>query len=158
MMKNNNIPNIPAEKFKFVGVDAKLHDQKFETKQISYFRDAFNRFCKNKSSVVAAYIILLLVLFAIFSPMISIYNVKHMDKMYTNTPPFVRSVAEMSIGVLDGGVTRDSQNDASMDYWRGIAEETGMTKKDVATVVDATFDKITAAMVDGKALKDVVNE
>ena len=30
-----------------------------------------------------------------------------------------------------------------------IAEETGMTKKDVATVVDATFDKITAAMAAG---------
>ena len=30
-----------------------------------------------------------------------------------------------------------------------IAKETGMTKKDVATVVDATFDKITAAMVAG---------
>ena len=30
-----------------------------------------------------------------------------------------------------------------------IAEETGMTKKDVAIVVDATFDKITAAMVAG---------
>ena len=30
-----------------------------------------------------------------------------------------------------------------------IAEETGMTKKDVATVVDAVFDKITAAMVAG---------
>ena len=30
-----------------------------------------------------------------------------------------------------------------------IAEEIGMTKKDVATVVDATFDKITAAMASG---------
>ena len=30
-----------------------------------------------------------------------------------------------------------------------IAKETGMTKKDVATVVDAVFDKITAAMVAG---------
>ena len=30
-----------------------------------------------------------------------------------------------------------------------IAEETGMTKKDVATVVDATFDKITATMASG---------
>ena len=44
------------------------------------------------------------------------------------------------------------------DLITAIAEETGMTKKDVATVVDATFDKITAAMVAGKALKDVVNE
>ena len=30
-----------------------------------------------------------------------------------------------------------------------IAEETGMTKKDVATVVDAAFGKITAAMAAG---------
>jgi len=35
------------------------------------------------------------------------------------------------------------------DLITAIAEETGMTKKDVATVVDAAFDKITAAMVVG---------
>ena len=125
-MENNQYQHIPQEKFAFAQLDAELKDKKLETKARGYMADALLRFKKNKSSVVAAYIILLLVLFAIFSPMISIYNVKHMDKMYTNTPPFVRSVAEMSIGVLDGGVTRASQNDASMDYWRGIAEETGM--------------------------------
>ena len=68
MMKNNNIPNIPAEKFRFVADNEKLHDQKFETKQVSYFRDAFNRFCKNKSSVTAAIIIISLVLYAIIVP------------------------------------------------------------------------------------------
>ena len=36
-----------------------------------------------------------------------------------------------------------------------IAEETGMTKKDVATVVDATFDKITAAMASGDKVQVV---
>ncbi len=35
------------------------------------------------------------------------------------------------------------------DLITAIAEESGMTKKDVATVVDATFNKITAAMVAG---------
>ena len=35
------------------------------------------------------------------------------------------------------------------DLVTAIAEETGMTKKDVATVMDATFDKIAAAMVAG---------
>ena len=44
------------------------------------------------------------------------------------------------------------------DLITAIAEETGMTKKDVAIVVDATFDKITVAMAAGKTLKDVVNE
>ena len=67
-MKQNNIPNIPAEKFRFVADNERLHDQKFETKQISYFRDAFNRFCKNKSSVTAAIIIFALVLYAILVP------------------------------------------------------------------------------------------
>ena len=35
------------------------------------------------------------------------------------------------------------------DLITSIAEETGMTKKAVATVVDATSDKITAAMAAG---------
>ena len=35
------------------------------------------------------------------------------------------------------------------DLITAIAEETSMTKKDVAIVVDAAFDKITAAMVAG---------
>ena len=35
------------------------------------------------------------------------------------------------------------------DLITAIAEETGMTKKDVAIVVDATFDKITVAMAAG---------
>ncbi|MDD6051562.1 MAG: hypothetical protein PUC00_09925, partial [Clostridiales bacterium] len=125
-MENNQYQHIPQEKFAFAQLNAELKDKKLETKARGYMADALLRFKKNKSSVVAAYIILLLVLFAIFSPMISIYSVKHMDKLYTNTPPFVRSVAEKGIGILDGGITRDSQNDASMDYWRGIAQETGM--------------------------------
>ena len=68
MRNNNQIPEIPAEKFKLVGLDAKIHDQKFETKQVSFFQDALHRFCKNKSSVVAAIIILSLVLYAVFIP------------------------------------------------------------------------------------------
>ena len=36
-----------------------------------------------------------------------------------------------------------------------IAEEIGMTKKDVATVVNATFDKITAAMASGDKVQVV---
>lgn len=60
--------NIPAEKFRFVADNSNIHDQKFETKQVSYFRDAFRRFCKNKSSVVAAIIIICLVLYAIIVP------------------------------------------------------------------------------------------
>ena len=125
-MENNQYQHIPQEKFAFAQLDADIKDKKLETKARGYMADALLRFKKNKSSVVAAYIIMLLVVFAIVSPIISPYHVKHMDKIYTNTPPFIRSIAEKNWGIMDGAVVRDSQNDASMDYWRGIAEETGM--------------------------------
>ena len=124
-MENHYAP-IPKEKFVFAQMDTDLRDKKLETKARGFLADAMIRFRKNKSSVVAAYIILLLILFAILAPIISPYNVHYMDKLYVNMPPFVRSAAESGVGLLNGAVTRDSQNDASMDYWRGIAQETGM--------------------------------
>ena len=124
-MDNNNM-NISRDMFEFANTGANLHDKKLETKARTAFQDAMLRFKKNKSSVVAAYIILLLVLFSIVSPMISKYDVHYMDKLYVNMPPYIESIAKKGIGWFDGAVTRDSQNDASMDYWAGIAQETGM--------------------------------
>lgn len=125
--RNNKMEydHIPQEKFAFVQIDKALHDKKFETKTRGYFADAMLRFKKNRSSVVAAYILALLVLFSIISPIVSPYTINDKDKMYTNTPPFVRAIAEMNIGVLDGAVTHTSQNEAQYNYWRGIGVETG---------------------------------
>ena len=53
-----------------------LHDVKFETKTTTYFKDAFKRFCKNKSSVVAAIIIGFLLIFAFTVPVISPHDLK----------------------------------------------------------------------------------
>ena len=125
MSNRNNIDHIPQEKFAFVQRDGIIHDQKLETKARGYFADAFLRFRKNKSSVVAAWILLFLVLFALLSPLLSPYDVSTKDEMFVNTPAFWRPVAEMDIGILDGAKTRVSQNENSMLYWRGIAEETG---------------------------------
>lgn len=61
--------NISKEKFRFADPNRRTGDKKLDTKQMSYAKDVFRRFCKNKSSVVAAIIILLLVLFAIFVPL-----------------------------------------------------------------------------------------
>ncbi len=74
MNKKVNIDNISKEKFEFTNNADMLHDQKFETKQMSYFQDVFHRFAKNKSSVVAAIIILSLVLFAIVGPFFANQN------------------------------------------------------------------------------------
>lgn len=114
---------IPAEQFAFVHENEKLHDAELQTKARGFFADAMLRFRKNKSSVVAAYILLFLVLYAIFAPMISIYDVTDTDAMYVNYPPFVPSMAHL--GILNGARVMDSQNDKAMLMWRAVAEETG---------------------------------
>ena len=129
MSNRNNIPEIPAEKFRFVGEDLKRHDQKFSTKQVSYFRDAFNRFCKNKSSVVAAIIIMCLVLYAIVVPIFceTTYSRALTDTNYLNytklaprNPLFVK----LGLNFWDGCITL-SLGEANFIYNKAIGEETG---------------------------------
>lgn len=63
-----------ADDFTLAQSNIKIHDQKFQTKTTTYAKDAFKRFCKNKSSVVAAFIIGFLILCSIFVPIISPYE------------------------------------------------------------------------------------
>jgi len=127
MKKTNQIPEIPAEKFKFIGVDAKIHDQKFETKQVSFFRDAFNRFCKNKSSVVAAIIILCLVLYAIFIPVFceTSYSLALTDTTYLNYSKLgPKNNFFAQFGIWDGSKEM-TLGESNYHYVRAIGEETG---------------------------------
>ena len=121
--------NIPVEKFQFVGENRKLHDQKFDTKQVSYFRDAFNRFCKNRSSVIAGIIILALVLYAIFVPIFcqTSYSRALTDTTYLNyTKLSPRNELFVSLG-LDfwDGCSVKELGEATMQYNRAIGVETG---------------------------------
>ncbi len=125
MMNNKEFEHIPQEKFKFVQMDAHLHDQKFETKARSFFADAMLRFSKNKSSVVAAWILLFLIIFAIVAPVITPYQITDKDKRYTNAPAYVHGISKLGLGIMDGGVKRPSLNEASVNALKGIAQETG---------------------------------
>ncbi len=93
-MANNQFEkynNIPQEKFTFASSSGDMHDKKLSTKPVGFFKDAFNRFKKNKASSVAAIIILLLVLYALIGPFFgnSVYQkayetdtlVKHYEKL-----------------------------------------------------------------------------
>lgn len=125
MNENNNIRPVDKSKFVFTQMDTNLHDNKLETRSRSYFADAFLRFRKNKSSVVAAFIIAFLLLFALVSPIISPYTINDKDRFYQSYAPYVESIAARNLGIFDGATVRSSQNEKSMTYWRGIAEETG---------------------------------
>ena len=46
MTDEQKIKDIPAEKFRFVRSDERIHDEKLKTKPIGYFKDAWLRFSK----------------------------------------------------------------------------------------------------------------
>ena len=128
--------HIPQEKFAFKQLNAELHDKKLETKSRGYFADAMIRFKKNKSSVVAAWIILFLVVFSVLSPLISVNDIDTMDDTYKNHPPFIPAVAEMNIGLFDGATTHESQSENQKLVWEAIGIETGLNP--VIRVLDTT--------------------
>ena len=75
-MDNNKKFEIKPEDFVLTQADKKIYDTKFDTKATTFAVDAFRRFCKNKSSVVAAILIGTLLLLAIFVPVFSPYDVE----------------------------------------------------------------------------------
>ena len=56
--------------FVLTEVDSTVHEQKFQTKPTTFFKDSLKRFSKNKSSVVAAYILGGLLLLSVVIPAI----------------------------------------------------------------------------------------
>lgn len=127
-MKTQNIPNIPVEKLRFANRDGHIHDQKFETKQVGYFRDALRRFGKNKSSVVAAVIILILLLYAIFVPILceTNYSSSLTDTTYlTYTKLLPYSKLLSPLGFWDG-CSRKTISEADYLYYSAMGQETGM--------------------------------
>ena len=129
MMNQNNYVKIPPEKFQFVEDSSRLHDQKLDTKQISYFRDAFNRFCKNRSSIVAAIIILLLVLYAIFVPIFcqTSYSSALTDTMYLHyTKLLPRNNLFVSLGLnFWDGTYKEDVTESRLLVLNAITAETG---------------------------------
>ena len=60
--------SITKDDFKLVQADEKIHDQKFETKPTTFLKDCIKRFRKNKSSVVAAFILGILLVMSVVVP------------------------------------------------------------------------------------------
>ena len=144
-MNDKDYLNVPQEKFEFANeLDSKLTDKKLVTKSMSYFADAFSRFRKNKASVVAACIIMLIVLYALIIPLI--FNGPHVRKMesyYSKKP--ARIVELYDLG-LDGGVNSEYNERAFiLEYAKAVsANATRENEKIVAIseIVDSEYSSV----------------
>ncbi len=115
---------ISKEKFVFCSTEGRLHDQKLETKPMSYLKDAFSRFKKNRASITATIIIAILVLFAVLVPIFSDYTVSYNDTYYRFVTPKSKVFSELGIPFWDGTTKKESTlQDFNFYYSMGV--ETG---------------------------------
>jgi len=128
MNEERKYTEIPKSKFRFVDSSDIYHDKKIETKPVGYFQDALRRFSKNKASVVAAYIILFLVLYAIIGPFC--FNQGYQDAYATDNQLIYYKELLPRISWLDGtgvwdGTKKVEVSQYTYDVYRGIGIETG---------------------------------
>lgn len=125
MANTDNYKNIPIEKFRFTN-NRSTSDEKFKTKQIGYLEDAWHRFRKNKSSIVASIIILILVVYAIVVPIFgeTTYSKSLTDTTYLTYTKLLPKAKGLEWLGWDG-CHKVELTENNLNYYKAIEEETG---------------------------------
>ena len=115
--KNKNY-GLASDSFEMVKREKTIHDKKFETKPTTFAKDAFKRFAKNKSSVVGAIIIAVLLLSSFIVPAVSPYPTSGSYISQALLPP---KLFEAGTGFWDGtkrltGITYDASTGAPSGF------------------------------------------
>lgn len=135
MAKNINIESIPQEKLALANLGDHIKDQKFDDKPIGYFRDAWNRFRKNKASIVAAIIILLIVVFAVVMPVFDTGTGTDFDTYYAKKTP--RSLFLSQFGIATGDVDKDfNERQYINEVAKGLATSEGFGSNNELTLAE----------------------
>ena len=101
-----DLNNLPKEKFEFARKGERITDKKFEDKPVSYMKDAWIRFRKNRASVVATIIIVAIILFAVLTPLLVTRDSRFMDSYYAKKGPRNTVIRSWNLGIEDGGTDR----------------------------------------------------
>ena len=142
---NEQLRHIPKEKFEFVQMDKRLHDKELETKPVGFLQDALMRFARNKGSVVCSFILLVMVLFAIITPMVSDYAVSEKDGYYAYALPKLSTKFDLGFW---NGCTDKQINQQTYDYYSAIPgalhEVYGTEEKNVANRLQTMYNNCVA--------------
>lgn len=99
-MDNQKNIKLSKEDFEFVQLDEDIKDEKFQGEAIGFFKDAMIRFRKNKASIVAAWVIVIIILMAIFGPSMNKYTYRQQHIEWALLPPRVKGLEKL--GIFDG--------------------------------------------------------
>lgn len=161
MNKQSDINNISAEKFEFVSSEHRLGEKGLDSKPVGYFKDAWNRFKKNKGSVAAAVIIGILILFSIISPIVSSYTISYMDNYFAYCYPKSHISDALGLNFWDGCISKtNSQNQFLYYYAMGVESGHNTIKNQKYKVKDTSTGKLYAFRLDsyqktGSVFKDL---
>ena len=100
------ISNIDKSKFVLVNEEAKITDIAFETKEISFYKDTWNRFKRNKASFVAFIIICIVFFFVLVGPHMKVYKTNEnlaLSQKLGYLPPKIPGLEKL--GIFDGKKT-----------------------------------------------------
>ena len=111
------IEDLPKELFEFAERNEDEPDVELPSKPVGYFRDAMARFAKNRGSVICFGLIVLYILFAVLTPLVSKYKTTDRDPNYSFAAPYNSFFAKM--GFWDGTETMDA-NEATYVYLSNI--------------------------------------
>lgn len=116
----DNMINLTKDDFVLVQKDTKISDKALESKPTTFFKDALKRFRKNRSSVVGAIILGILILLALFVPAISTKNIERTSKSEAFLAP---KLFEAGTGFWDGTkkytrIVYDIVNEVPADYYK----------------------------------------
>ena len=99
-MSEENKKVIAKEQFEFVQQDEKIFDKEFETKPIGYFKDAWMRFIRNRTNVIATTILFTIILMSVFQPLVTTKNYTRLDPVVAFLPPRIPILE--NFGIADG--------------------------------------------------------
>ena len=116
--------DISQNDFNLTQVDKKIHDKKFDTKATTFAKDALKRFCKNKSSVVAAIIIAILMILSFLLPVVTPYNIDPANPNVKEVLMLPKIREYKPTGLIDTDLS-DNVNDWKVS-WTGTKIMTGL--------------------------------
>ena len=121
-----NDEEISDADFTLTQIDESVHEQKFQTKPTTFLKDSLKRFRKNKSSVVAAYILGALLMMAFIVPLVDTNDTKqvHEDqtflapKLFKSGTGFWDGTAKYSNIAVDISAKPDATTEEEkQEYW-----------------------------------------
>lgn len=112
----NHLPqqlaDLPDEQFALEGQE-EIHDEKFQTKPVGFYKDALIRLSKSKMSMISFWIICVIVVMAFVVPEITGYTYTQQNIKAKNLPPKIPVLED--IGICDGTMVLTNRKKSALD-------------------------------------------